>query len=201
MALENETTNTAETPEDTNKEEKVINLVIEDGSCISSANSYVSLDYAETYQSDRGRDDWINLAENEKKASLIKATQYVDSLFNWKGRRKFETQELNFPRVMIKDLDGFDVNGIPKKLKDAVCEAAFYGYQSELFTTHKSETGNIKRELKEVSNAVKTEIEYFGTEESSVDYISKYAALDLILKGLYYEKGRKTVNSTALWGY
>lgn len=199
MALETETTE-LETPEDTDNETQVINLIVEDGSCVLSANCYVSLQEAIDYQFARNRTDWLALSVEEQKASLIRATQYVDNLFTWKGRRKYQSQVLHFPRVMLRDLDGFDVENIPQRLKDAVCEASFYGYQTELFSTYQNDKSNVKRDLKEVSGAVKTEVEYFTDSESSIDFISKYAALDSILRGLYYEKNRKTVNSRADWG-
>lgn len=209
MALEDET-DEIETPEGTDTTEDInepeeidgdlIELIVEDGSCISGANSYITLEEADKYQFSRNHSEWMNLDEEQKKAALIRGTQYVDNLFTWKGRRKYEAQELGFPRVKLLDLDGFEVRGIPKKVKDAVCEAAFYGYQSELFSTYSSEGGAVKRDLKEVSGAVKTEIEYFDSVE--IDYISKYASLNSILKGLYVEKNaRTTVNSRADWGW
>lgn len=161
---------------------------VEDGTCVSGANSYVTLEWANQYQTNKNRTDWLALSDNEKLASLIKGTQYVDSLYDWKGRRKFEKQELSFPRVMLRDSDGFYVNGIPRKLMEAVCEASFYGYQAsvELFTTH-SDNGSVKKEC--VEGAV--EMEYYSSKDEVVDYISKYAALDSLLKGLYKTDAEK----------
>lgn len=174
-------------------------FITEDGTCVSGANSFVTLEEANQYQTNKNRSDWLALSDDEKMASLIKGTQYVNALYKWKGRRKFKEQELSFPRVMLIDLDGFPVEGIPRQIKEAVCEAAFFGYQAtvELFTTH-SESGDIKKQR--VEGAV--EVEYYNSADSVDDYISRFAALDSLLKGLYVEKGAKAdINAHAYWEY
>lgn len=183
-------------------EPELISLIVEDGTCIEGANSYISLEDAEAYQRSRNREDWLALTPNQKIATLIKATQYVDYMYVWKGRKKFvREQSLCFPRIMI-EIEGFEVTGIPKQLKDAICEAAYYGYTSDLFTVHESETGVVKRDKSVVEGAVEKEIEYFSNSEKGVDYISKYAALDAILRGLYIPKNRKgSINGRARWDY
>lgn len=171
-------------------------FIVEDGTCVENANSYVSLEEASQYMTNKNREDWLALTDAEKKASLIKGTQYVDNQFTWKGRRKYYEQNLAFPRVKLIDLDGFLVEGIPKRLKEAVCEAAFYGYQSsvDLFTTH-NENGAVKRQKVDV-----VEVEFFDSTETAVDYISRYAALDALLRGLYVGLDEKAnVNAKVLW--
>lgn len=200
---------TPDTPEtgdsvDTGDKEpvSVIEVIVEDGNLVEGANSYVSLEEATAYQRRFNRQDWLGLSEDEKKASLIKATQYVDNQFTWKGRRKYQTQELGFPRVMLLDLDGFEVTGIPARLKQAICEAAYYGYQTDLFQTYESEQGIIKRNKERVEGAVEKEVEYFNSKETAVDYISKYAALNSLLRGFYIDRNSgKSVNCRALWSY
>lgn len=209
MALEDEFAkddipNSSETGDTSGTEtpEPDIELVVESGSFVEGANSYITLAEAEDYQRKLNRKGWLELSENEKKSSLIKATQYVDSQFTWKGRRKFKQQELGFPRVMLFDLDGFEVIGIPSRLRQAVCEAAYYGYQTDLFQTYESESGIVKRDKKRVEGAVESEVEYFNSKETEIDYVSKYAALNSLLRGLYVERnGGKSVNCRALWSY
>lgn len=231
MASENETTEDQTTPnegtdiEDTpavdpitgeeSVEEITVDLIVEDGSCVADANSFVTLEEAVKYQASHGRKEWLELTKAEQIASLIKGTQYVDNLFTWKGRRKYETQVLAFPRVPrfpkphLLDFDGFDYTGkIPQKIKDAVCEAAFYGYQAELFTVYAGEGGGaIKKERNKdnrrvegaVQKEIETEIEYFSNKEMEVDYVSKYAALNVLLRGYYVDTNVKTVNHHAIW--
>lgn len=177
---------------------------VEDGTNVSNANSYISLDDAIQFMANKGRTDWIALSDEEKKVTLIKGTQYVDNLYEWNGRRKFEEQTLSFPRIpdfgrhLLLDADGYDYTGkIPRKLKEAVCEAAFYGFQAnaELWSTIDNQSGIVKRQR--VEGAV--EVEFFNSSDSEVEYISKYASLDLLLKGLFRPKGKNCVNARALW--
>ena len=169
---------------------------VEDGTCVKNANSYISLEDAIQFMTNKGRSDWLALSSDEQKVTLIKGTQYVDNLYTWCGRRKFENQTLSFPRVRIRDYDGFEVKGIPSKLKEAVCEAAFYGYEAnaELWATY-NENGAVKRQR--VEGAV--EVEFFDSTETESKYISKYASLDSLLKGLYIPKGRTSVCARAGW--
>ena len=81
----------------------------------------------------------------------------------------------------------------------AVLEACWYGYSTELFTVRTDEAGALKKDRKKVEGAVEVEKEFFSASETEVDYISKYAALDSILRGLYIPKNRKSVNAIACW--
>jgi hypothetical protein len=187
-------------------EEIVIDIIIEDGSCVSDANSYVSLEEANQYHQDRGREDWLALSDNEKKICLIKATEYIDNLFNWKGRRKYEAQSTAFPRInpyscdgILRDLDGFAIKGVPLKIKKATCEAAYYAYKSVLEQTEMFDTltgnGNIKKER--VEGAV--EVEYYNNTKEVSAYISKYTSLNSLLKGYYKESEPSSVNARVVW--
>lgn len=184
--------------------EPIVQVVVEDGTCVVGANSYVDLEFASYYLANRNKTDWLELTDDEKLASLVSATVYVDNKFNWKGRRKFEKQELCFPRVEIKDDDGFVVAGIPERLKKAVCEAAYLGWETELYETVDT-NGNIKRKKTRQKVDVledEQETEYFENTKKEADYLSSYDILNSLLKGLYEtnEKNGK-VNSRARWRY
>lgn len=164
------------------EEEAEIDMIVEDGTCVENANSYVTLDFADSYMFSTDHKEWKDMTENDKKALIIRATTYIDSVYSkygWHGRRKFREQELAFPRVEIIDKDGFEVVGIPKVLKQAVCECAILAVSEQLFTT-KSSSGDIKKEKVDV-----IETEYFNSSESSTKYISRYEVLDSMLSGLY----------------
>lgn len=177
-----------------------VNLIVEDGSGKQSANSYVSLEYADAYAVNRNYKTWVTQSEYVKKSAIIKAMDYVDNLFNWKGRRAYEEQALSFPRVNIIDDDGFDVSGkIPERLKKAVCEAAFYVYKQYSLYSSQDVQGVIKKDRKK-ADVVETEKEYFSSEEVKIDYTSAYQSLDTLLRGLFYQKGTSaSVNVRAIW--
>jgi hypothetical protein len=170
-----------------------IELIIEDGTAIPSANSYVSMEYADTYCKNRGYTDWLALDEYTRKSAILKAMDYIDNLFPWKGRKIYKVQSLSFPRRDIVDLDGFDRTGeIPEQLKKAVCEAAFYAYnQTTLYEKSNTSIGAVKvdksRKKADVVE-IETEKQYQFPENFKIDWTSAYQSLDKLLKGLYEDK-------------
>lgn len=171
---------------DIKEEENNVSLIVEDGSCVPSANSYVSLDFADSYMRNAGHSDWEKKTENERKSYLINATSYIDRTYTkvgWKGQKKFHRrQALCFPRVELFDKDGDEVLGIPDELKKAVCEAAFIATTTSLFAI-KDSSGSIKRQKVDV-----LEVEYYSESDSSGDYISRFTVLDSLLSDFYKSK-------------
>ena len=167
-------------------EESKVTLIVEDGSCVPDANCYVSLDFADDYMRNTGKTAWDAKTEDEKKSYLINATKYIDRTYSklgWKGQKKYHRrQNLCFPRVELYDKDGDEVLGIPKELKEAVCEAGYLATSTSLFTVN-SESGEIKRQ-----KADALEIEYFSTSDSSGTYISRFSVLDSLLSDFYKTK-------------
>ena len=177
------------------EEEKEVSLIVEDGSCVPSANSYVSLEYADEYMRNTGRSSWASKSENERKSYLINATAYIDRTYSkigWKGIKKFHRkQALCFPRVELFDKDGDEVLGIPEELKKAVCEAGFIATTTSLFTT-KDASGTIKKQKVDV-----LEVEYYSESDSSGGYISRFTVLDYLLSDFYKTKdsGRRVLRA------
>ena len=164
-----------------------VNLVIEDGAGTADANSYISLAYADNYAVNRNYSDWLSLNEYAKKTAIIKAMDYVDNIFTWRGRKMSKNQALNFPRLDIVDDDGFDWSGeIPEALKKAICEAAFtVRKQVSLYVT-KDINGKLKKDRKK-ADVAEIEKEYF--DNVKIDYTTAYEELDTLLSGLIIQKG------------
>lgn len=173
-----------------------ITLTVEDGTGIADANTYVDLDYANTYLTNRGRSEWTALDEEVKKQCLILGTDYIDKLYKWYGRRKFKSQVLAFPRVDLYDSDNFSVDGIPVNLKKAVCEAAYLNRSVETLFSTKDSDGTVKREKVDT-----LEVEYFeNTKSTEIDYTSIYDVLNTLLFGLYKtDSDASTFNVGAIW--
>lgn len=95
-------------------------LVIEDGSIVSGANSYVTLAEFKAWADARGVTYGTDAAVE---AQIVRAMDYIESLA-FKGLKKDQYQALQFPRVHLI-IDGFEVNSstIPTELKNAVFEA------------------------------------------------------------------------------
>lgn len=94
-------------------------IIVEDGSIVTGANSYVSVADLTTFATARG----VTLVDDEEML-LIKAMDYIEQLA-YKGVKRTRDQGLQWPRVDVY-IDGyyFDSDEIPQQLKDGLCHAA-----------------------------------------------------------------------------
>lgn len=103
----------------------------------ASANSYASLAESNTYLDLRSVAQtalWTALSDAEKTDALVRATQVLDQIVDWHGKRvEFATdvttsqQALRWPRTGVYNPDGYAVTetGIPDFVKNAQIELAF----------------------------------------------------------------------------
>lgn len=103
-------------------------LVVEDGTGLATAQSYISVANAATYLAAKGDATWAAATDAARESALVRATAYLDAAYasRWPGFRYCETQALAWPRVYAYDVDGFGIASttIPTALKNATCEAA-----------------------------------------------------------------------------
>ena len=106
-----------------------VTLIVEDGTGIADANSYISEAEYHAYWTDRGNATAIAITGDDLKSLLIKATDYIETVYYglWKGERLTTTQALEFPRV----IDLVDV-GVPVRLKKACAELAWKANSGDL---------------------------------------------------------------------
>ena len=96
-------------------------IIVETGEGLSTAESYIDLAYLSTYATKRGL-DITGITE----ANIIKAMDYFESSYQFKGTKLVETQALAFPRL----IDGVVEN--PVRIKNAVCELTIKSKSAEL---------------------------------------------------------------------
>lgn len=98
-----------------------MDLIIENGSIVGNANTYVTVADATAFAKARG----VTLpAEESTKVLVIKSMDWLESLFaRYQGTLVSETQELQWPRKEVV-LNGFNLakDAIPKLLKNAQCQ-------------------------------------------------------------------------------
>jgi hypothetical protein len=100
-------------------------MTVEDGTGLSTANSYASVAEADAYHTLRGNTAWTG-ADEVKEAALIRATSYITGEYSsrWPGYRSSATQALDWPRSEALDSDGYYQSGVPVAVKVATIEAA-----------------------------------------------------------------------------
>jgi len=105
----------------------MVDIIVEDGTGVAYANSYITVSGVGAYSNIVGYDAWndIGLTTIIKEQALMRATRYINNL-PWKGRRSVQDQPLAWPRIDLYDDDDRLVpsNSIPQNVIDSVCEAA-----------------------------------------------------------------------------
>ena len=104
-------------------------LVVEDGTGLANADSYISVADADAYHAAVGRESsWTDKDEDTKEFELRKATRYLLQFYSlhWKGARVSSTQRLCWPRTGAV-VYGFEVasDQVPQDVKFACAELAF----------------------------------------------------------------------------
>lgn len=100
-------------------------LIVEDGTRVAGANSYITLDFANTYHDTLGNLDWAGLDDATKTLNIIIATESMDLIYGGQYMSiMYETtiQGLLWPRYQFMDKN-FRLrypNEIPLELQKAV---------------------------------------------------------------------------------
>ena len=97
-------------------------IVVEDGSIVSNANSYVTTTELTTYATARGLT--VPSSTSDLEILLVKAMDYLESR-DYKGVRTDDDQIWSWPRRSVYANDRLiESNEIPLELKNAQCEVA-----------------------------------------------------------------------------
>lgn len=105
-------------------------LVVEDGTGLSTADSYISETDADTYVTNYlgGDAGWTAADTATREQALREATRYLDITYQrrWKGIRLNETMSLDWPRQSVLDEDEYLIDDatVPQRVKDATVEMA-----------------------------------------------------------------------------
>ena len=113
-------------------------LIIEDGSIVTNANSFATDEEFKTYANLRGMQ--LPATQPERESLLVLAMDYIFSIENdLQGYRTSDIQELPFPRSnVVLNYRYVADNAIPKTLKNAQLELALQANVSELLINEQS---------------------------------------------------------------
>lgn len=154
------------------------NFVVEDGTGVVGANSYVDVAYADQYFLDRARATWTG-ADSVKQSALVRATDYVTTRFTF----KCDT---------VTDLG---VAGpVPEKLKRAVSEYAVRALSAELAPDPTTDdTGQIVLQKTETVGPLTESTTY--APGGTVYVFKPYPEADILLRGLLKTSGNRVIRN------
>lgn len=110
-------------------------VIIEDGSGVPGANSFIDRDYVTAYATARGRTEWISVSPSTLlDAAVIEAGDYLknEARFVYRGTRMYYTQGMPFPRRSVTEYRGPSLPDgyISWRLKDAQAALAIRSFAS-----------------------------------------------------------------------
>lgn len=150
-------------------------LIVEDGTGLSNAESYVSVADADAYHSAMGNSSWATGDTAAKEAALRRGTQYLDAHYSFAGEPLTETQALEWPRVGY----GWPVVA----LKAATCELALRARSGALYADEAP--APVTRET-----VGPITVEYGNSDRGGQ---TRFAIVDDLLRGLLAAIGRMTL--------
>jgi hypothetical protein len=156
-----------------------MSLIVENGTGLANAESYISVADADTYHSNRGNTAWASLTTGVKEQSLRKATDYIEQVYRLRflGYRHTEAQALSFPRDEVQRRDFTYLNQfsfypndvVPTEVANACADLGL-----------RSSTGDLAPDIERIAKREKVaslEVEYDDTKQA----YTKYRAIDNLL--------------------
>lgn len=108
-------------------------IIVEDGTNVDGANSYISIEYLRDYATARGIDT-IPVADADVEVLIISAMDYIEVQGGrYQGRKTVSTQPLQFPRYPVY-IDSYLIGDdeIPETLKKAQAQLCIEAISANL---------------------------------------------------------------------
>ena len=165
-------------------------LIVETGTIVENANSYVDLAFADAYLTSRGNTVWAGVGEDAKAAALIRAADVLNG-YRWKGQPVEPGRVMAWPRKGVDYSPGNPVpeNVVPIQVQNAQCEIAAASMSEEgandplaQVDTTKGAVTSEKVDVMAVSYAEPSTNSYLG--------VTGYPAVDGLLRAFLASSGR-----------
>ncbi len=175
-------------------------LTVEDGSIVADANSYATLEFVNDYHTERGNTAWTG-SDAAKEAAIIRATEFLDYSFAWKGEIVSDDQGMRWPRKCVKDRDGREIatDAIPTPILRALAELSILSLAGALIGGSAGSTSATTGAISRVK-AGSVEVAYEAVQTVSAptpgsNALPQGAAemIDRILHGLFVSPSRVMV--------
>jgi hypothetical protein len=155
-------------------------IIVEDGSIVDGANSYISLADARLLLANYGQDLNDNTAQAE--IQLLQAMSYIEAYrAKFKGFKVLQTQPLQWPRAGVCIDDWIiDSDTIPQELINAQVYGA---YEIQTGEELQANSDGLSIQSEEVVGAVKSSYYQNGSIEGSVNYVRVNDELNVLLNG------------------
>lgn len=158
-----------------------MSLIVEDGTGLTTAESYGSVTGANKYFADRGIDKWQDYSTTQKEQALRKGTEYIDGRFcrRFRNSKLLADQALEFPRD--------DSGVLPVGLVRATYEYALRALDKPLAPDLVQDASGLRVVKKQEGLGPLAEVTEYANASPSI--FSAYPAADMLLKSLLRPSG------------
>ena len=155
----------------------MLTLIVEDGTGVQNANTYLTVAEAETILDNLGYSFDAALSEDQKEQFLIRSASYLESFWNqYQGNKNSCDQGLQWPRYGACIYNCAVANDVvPDQIKQAQALGTYYESNSQSLQPI---TSGQTVKMKEIAGAVKKE--YF--DNGSVDGVTQFRDIQNLLK-------------------
>lgn len=162
-----------------------MSLIVEDGTEIAGAESFISVADSLTYHSNLGNNTWATITTTQQEQALRRATKYMTQVYGprWSGVRMAATQSLDWPRSGAYAY-GFsiDTDVVPEIVQNACAELALKAAAGELLSDKQ------RAKIRVQVDVISTEYDRFSS------HATKYEAVEAMLSPLFkYASGSEMV--------
>jgi hypothetical protein len=154
-------------------------LIVEDGTGLTTAESYASTAAISTYHSARGNAAWAALTTPQMEEAARRATEYMTGAYRmrWAGERMTAEQALDWPRRLVprKDIayaQYYATNVVPQEVQNACAALALKAVAGDLLADQ------TQRKASVTVGPIST------TYEAGSSAAVRYAAVDALLRPL-----------------
>lgn len=159
-------------------------LLIEDGSGVAGADSWVTEAEATTYWSDRQVTDWTDALPAVREAKLREAADYLMLAYRWPGQPSTIVQRLPWPRSGVRSGSSlYPTNAIPTQVIDAQKVLAVEALSTPLLLRAPAPDRQLIEETKSAKGFSKT-LKYATSPVDAVSGLSRFPAVDALLAGI-----------------
>lgn len=157
-------------------------LIVETGTGVANANTYIDATYANTYFTLYGNSDWSG-DDTAKETALVQAAQSLDLLYGprYASATSSSTQTLLWPRAAFYDRNGNlrSSTSIPEELKKAQAELALGILTGAVSATPEPKATNNIKESSEKVGELQVSYKYTGPIQG--ESYEGYRKIDLLL--------------------
>lgn len=172
-----------------------LSFLVEDGTGLDASTSFVSVAYASSYATIHGKSSWLALSDEQKEITLVLASDYINSQYNWRGEPVNPSQALALPRCGFSIPSGSLTTGVPACVKKATAELATRCFSSEggsvtyIQLVDDIEMAGSIKSYKNKLDVMEEQVTY--ASPSDLKDVRPYPSIDAIIEGWLLKRAEK----------